>query len=76
MAGYRAPPVSLTIWAMVDGSLTPHGFYLNTHSFSYQEQLILQAALLDNFGIVCNIHKHKSQYKWYIRAQSMDTFSA
>lgn len=67
-------PVSLAFWAMDDGSSTPNGFYLNTHSFSYQEQLILQAALLDNFGIICNIHKHASQYKLYIRAQSMATF--
>jgi len=26
---------------MDDGSRTPEGFYLNTHSFSYTEQLIL-----------------------------------
>jgi hypothetical protein len=27
-------PVSLSYWAMDDGSSTPEGFYFNTHSFS------------------------------------------
>lgn len=59
---------------MDDGSRTPEGFYLNTHSYSYTEQLILQKAMLDNFGILCNIHKHELQFKLYIRAESMNTF--
>jgi hypothetical protein len=62
---------------MDDGSKTPEGFYLNTHSYSYTEQLILQKALLDNFvrsRILCNIHKHKLQFKLYIRAESMNIF--
>jgi len=67
-------PISLAFWAMDDGSSTPEGFYLNTHSFSYEEQLILQNALLVKFGILCNINKHGKQYKLYIRAQSMNTF--
>ena len=67
-------PVSLAFWAMDVRSRTPEGFYLNTHSFSFEEQLILKKALLDNFGILCNIHKHGAQFKLYIRAQSMTTF--
>lgn len=42
--------------------------------FSYQEQLILQSALCENFGIICNINRHESQYKLYIRSKSMKTF--
>jgi hypothetical protein len=67
-------PISLAFWAMDDGSSTPEGFYLNTHSYSYEEQLILQSALLKKFGVVCNIHKHGIHYKLYIRAQSMKVF--
>jgi hypothetical protein len=59
---------------MDDGSSTPEGFYLNTHSFSYKEQIILQDILLKKFNIVCNIHKHGKLFKLYIRAQSMDLF--
>lgn len=59
------------LWMMVAEHLM---FYLNTHSFSYQEQLILQSALCENFGIICNINRHESQYKLYIRSKSMKTF--
>ena len=45
-----------------------------TFFFSYQEQLILQSALCENFGIICNINRHESQYKLYIRSKSMKTF--
>jgi LAGLIDADG DNA endonuclease family len=63
-------PISLAFWAMDDGSSTPEGFYLNTHSFSYEEQIILQKALLYKFGLECNIHKHGKQFKLYIKAKS------
>lgn len=67
---------------MDDGSSTPEGFYLNTMSFSYSEQVILalpQGALLNRFGgpgPVVKIHKHKNQYKLYIVASSMPKFRA
>lgn len=67
-------PVSLAYWSMDDGSRTPEGFYLNTHSFSYEEQIILKDILFTKFNILCNIHKHKNKYKLYIRAKSMDIF--
>ena len=59
---------------MDDGSSTPEGFYLNTHSFSYEEQIILQKALLYKFGLECNIHKHGKQFKLYIKAKSKPLF--
>jgi LAGLIDADG DNA endonuclease family len=68
---------SLAFWAQDDGSSTTEGFYLNNHSFSFREQLILQQALFIkkiNFGLICNIHKHESQYKLYIRAKSLPQF--
>lgn len=69
-------PIALAFWAMDDGSSTPEGFYLNTMSFSYSEQVILQEALLNRFGIVVKIHKHKNQFKLYIVASSMPKFRA
>lgn len=59
---------------MDDGSSTPEGFYLNTHSYSYEENVILQNILLIKFNIICKIHKHGQQYKLYITAQSFNVF--
>ena len=69
-------PISLAFWAMDDGSSTPEGFYLNTHSFSYEcgAQIILQRALLYKFGLECNIHKHGKHFKLYIKAKSKFLF--
>jgi hypothetical protein len=67
-------PVSLAYWSMDDGSKTPEGFYLNTHSFSYEEQIVLKDIFLHKFNILCNIHKHEKLYKIYIRGKSMNKF--
>lgn len=49
------------------------GFYLNTHSYSFNEQIVLQNALKYKFNIDTNIHKHENIYKLYIKAKSMPT---
>lgn len=61
---------------MDDGSATNEGFYLNTHSYSYREQLLLQQALFVNFGILCSIHRQGKHYKLYIKSQSMPIFKS
>lgn len=38
-------PLALAIWAMDDGTRTPEGFYLSTHSFTLEEQFVLQQVL-------------------------------
>ena len=67
-------PRALAFWAMVDGSLSESGFYLNTLSYSLQEHIILQKALQDKFDLKTNIHRHGAKYKIYIRAKSMVKF--
>ena len=59
---------------MDDGSATPERFYFNTHSFSYEEQIILQRILYQKFNILCSIHKHGIQFKLYVIAQSLNLF--
>ena len=54
---------SLAFWCMDDGSISESGFYLNTHSYSFNEQIILQNALKYKFNIDTNIHKHGNKYK-------------
>lgn len=67
-------PIVLAYWAMDDGSKSSHGFYINTHSFSKDEHLLIQKALKTKLGLECNIHRHKNQYKTYITAKSMPRF--
>ena len=59
---------------MDDGSKAESGFYINTHSFSKDEHLLIQKALYSKLGLICNIHRHKTQYKIYITAKSMPKF--
>jgi LAGLIDADG DNA endonuclease family len=59
---------------MDDGSKSSHGFYINTHSFSKDEHLLIQKVLKSKLDLECNIHKHKNQYKIYITAKSMYRF--
>ena len=58
---------------MDDGSISESGFYLNTHSYTFKEQIVLQNALKYKFNIDTNIHKHENIYKLYIKAKSMPT---
>lgn len=73
---YYLTPCSLAFWAMDDGSASESGFYLNTHSYSMDEQIILQQALKSKFNLDTNIHKHGDLLKLYIKASSMPTFRA
>ena len=62
---------SLAFWCMDDGSISESGFYLNTHSYTFKEQIVLQNALKYKFNIDTNVHKHGNKYKLYIKAKSM-----
>ena len=67
-------PRCLAFWAMDDGSASESGFYLNTHSYTLNEQIILQNALKSKFNLDTKIHKHGHHFKLYIKASSMQTF--
>jgi len=51
-------PQVLAYWFMDDGSITKKTLYLNTQSFTYEEQLLLQKALL-GLNIKSSIKKDK-----------------
>jgi len=59
---------------MDDGSISESGFYFNTHSYSIEEQTILQQILNSKFHLETNVHKHGNKYKLYIKAKSMPIF--
>lgn len=67
-------PVGIAYWAIDDGSKAGSGFYFNTHSYTLEEQELLKSILFSKFGLLCNIHKHKNQYKLYIIASSITKF--
>lgn len=56
------------------GSRRWNSFYLNTHLFNYEENLLLQEALITKLNIKTSIHKHKKQFKLYIPASSILVF--
>jgi len=58
--------LSLAVWYMDDGSINRSGINLNTQSFFYQENLLLQKTLRNNFQVDCNINKSGNIGKGYI----------
>lgn len=53
-----------------------NGFYLNTQSFTKEENIFLIKNLKDKFNLDCTIHKDKKNYKIYIKANSMPHFKS
>ena len=56
-------PMGLAIWYMDDGSNNGKDITLNTHCFSRKEQKIIQALLLNKFGVVSTIVKDRNKLK-------------
>jgi LAGLIDADG DNA endonuclease family len=48
--------VSLAYRVQDDGSKTGSGFYLNKHSYTYSEHLLLKEVLWPKLHLDCNIH--------------------
>jgi hypothetical protein len=68
-------PQVIAYWFMDDGSRTKQTLYLNTQSFTYDEQLLLQKALL-GLNIKCSIKKDKIEPKGEIfNKQSLSQIS-
>jgi len=53
---------SLAYWAMDDGDNHRSGYTLNTSGFTLKDVKLLQAALLDNWGLVTSVHSRNSLY--------------
>lgn len=70
---------SLAYWFMDDGSRgqkspkSPY-YFIPTHSFFYDDQLILVNALEEHFGIRSVLHKDKQYFKLAIKTESHNAF--
>ena len=63
---------SLAYWFMEDGARGPRlpksaAYFISTHSFSYDDQLVLVNALEKNFGIQSVLHKDKEYFRLSIK---------
>ena len=69
-------PLALAIWFMDDGYKRNdcNALRLNTDSFSFDENRLLQKALQTNFGIVSVIHKKGKYWNLYIPEKYAKTF--
>jgi hypothetical protein len=66
----------LAYWAICDGGKANRGFNLNTHSFTYEECLLLVSALKERFDLDCSLHANKGHHRIYIKAGSIEKFRA
>lgn len=67
-------PLGLAIWYMDDGSNNGDGITLNTHSFTVEEQKLLQNLLLNKFQITTTLVKDRSKFKIAIGSHEYQKF--
>lgn len=76
-------PIALAYWFMDDGTHSKRhnkngkvtiDYVLNTQGFSYEDQLILIAALKKKLGITSRINKNKKYFRLVIQAESKALF--
>ena len=56
-------PFGLAVWYMDDGSNNGDGITLNTHSFTIEEQKLLQGLLSNKFNIATTLVRDRSKFK-------------
>jgi hypothetical protein len=70
-------PMALSVWFMDDGgrgARTPKGLVFNTSCYSEREQITLQAAFAERFGVDVSIHRVGRGSQLYVRSKSFDRF--
>jgi hypothetical protein len=75
--GNLLDPVALSVWFMDDGgrgARTPRGLVFNTSCYSEAEQILLQSALNERFGLTVNIHRVGKGFQLYVRSSSFERF--
>ena len=73
-------PITVAVWFMDDGNIRKmnkktYGYYLNTQSFSLNDNRILIEALKYNFGISSMIMENHKKYRIYIGSEGKEKFS-
>lgn len=66
---------ALAIWFMDDGGKSGDGLRICTHCFSYENHVLLQKALFENFSLKTSIHRSKDKYVFYIKKADKAHFS-
>ncbi|TSC77848.1 MAG: homing endonuclease [Parcubacteria group bacterium Gr01-1014_29] len=69
-------PISMAVWYMDDGCYVKRDstFILNTQSFSWPENYILQECLRKKFSIETTIQRDKSYWRLYVKKRSAEIF--
>lgn len=69
-------PITLAVWFMDDGGRRndSYGLFLNTLSFTFEEQQILVQCLKDNFSLESRIHWIQCGYRLYIPSKEAKKF--
>jgi len=71
--GIYITPLALSIWISDDGGWTGNGVRIASYSFTLKEVEYLIDVLFNNFGLICNVQKIKTnnQYSIYIQSKSI-----
>lgn len=67
-------PRSLAYWFMDDGTGGEHAYRLNTHCFTYDDQMAIILVLKEKFNIICTIQKDHGKFRINITTLSIDLF--
>ena len=62
-------PLALAVWFMDDGCFQPNSIVLNTQSFTYTEQKIMQKYFLQKYNVHTRIHKDRKNVRLYFGSQ-------
>ncbi len=67
-------PRAIAVWFMDDGSSTGEGFTLNTHCFSYEEQVRITDYFIHYYNIRATVVKDRTKFKIGIGKNDRDRF--
>ena len=73
--GQLLDPFALAVWYMDDGNIRRqhgkiYGYYLNTQSFTYEENRALSQVLKEKFSLESYVLKNKGSYRLYFGSKS------
>lgn len=64
-------PLAVAVWLMDDGAADHAGVTLQTHSFLYQEVLLLQTAVRERFDLAVTLRKNRGAWILYVPAAEL-----
>lgn len=64
-------PVALAHWIIGDGSVSQHGIFLCTESFTPREVILLVNVLIVRYGLDCTLSRRGDSYRIYVRESAI-----